>query len=113
LQLLKEETHRKLIDQLIWHLSEECAPHNSEEIKHEAAECLGELGAIDPYGIAFFFPSGTVLFRMYVALVAFMLPACCLVSRCYLTQCIADEGKDAKDKGSKDILLPAKVCVAG
>jgi hypothetical protein len=46
-----------MVDQLIWQLIQECAPQNDDDIKYQAGQCLGELGAVDPYAIAFFFPS--------------------------------------------------------
>ena len=55
-QLIKGDQQRKLIEQLIWNLIKECASQD-EEIRYFAGECLGELGAVDPYAIAFFFPT--------------------------------------------------------
>ena len=54
--MLIDEQNRSTIDQLVWRLIEECSPQNDDEIKYQAGECLGELGAVDPHAIAFFFP---------------------------------------------------------
>jgi hypothetical protein len=50
------ETQQSLIDRLIWELVQLCAPQNDSAIQQMAGECLGELGAVDPYAIAFSFP---------------------------------------------------------
>jgi len=53
--LLGKKT-QNLIDRLIWELVQLCAPQNDSAIQQMAGECLGELGAVDPYAIAFSFP---------------------------------------------------------
>lgn len=50
------ETQQSLIDRLIWELVQLCAPQYDSAIQQMAGECLGELGAVDPYAIAFSFP---------------------------------------------------------
>jgi len=50
---------RNLVDRLIWELVQLCAPRNDESIKQIAGECLGELGAVDPYAISFSFMGQT------------------------------------------------------
>lgn len=50
------DVQRSIVDRLIWELVQLCAPQNDNPIKLMAGECLGELGAVDPYAIAFSFP---------------------------------------------------------
>lgn len=51
-----KDAQQNLIDRLIWELVQLCAPQNDSVIQQMAGECLGELGAVDPYAISFSFP---------------------------------------------------------
>ncbi|KAL6075751.1 non-specific serine/threonine protein kinase [Balamuthia mandrillaris] len=50
-----ELDNRNLIARLIWELVQLCAPQSDDTVRQMAGECLGELGAVDPYAISFSF----------------------------------------------------------